>query len=157
MRIWIWHSLSSEHPNPRPGFLRNPILKANLEQLLDQLYTIIACKISEQGRESNQRLQRKLVDLNPVGRMSCKTKLVLTGIEPEISSILGRCWMLYSWAKPALDRYRIMSLCVFICLFSGVAMQLGSSSTATAAAQLAAGGAKQIYSSFPIFRFPTFF
>ncbi len=61
------NSLYCEHPYLRPGFPRNPILKANLEQLLGQLYNIIACKIFEQGLESNRRLPRQLLDSNPVG------------------------------------------------------------------------------------------
>ncbi len=29
---WVcWISLSREHPNPRPGFLGNPILKGNID------------------------------------------------------------------------------------------------------------------------------
>jgi hypothetical protein len=50
--LWI-RGLSRKKSNPCPGFLRNPVLKANLEPLLGQLYNIIACKISEQGWESN--------------------------------------------------------------------------------------------------------
>ena len=56
-RLW------RETANPRPGFLGNPIVKANLKQLLrclcfpiKCLYNIIARRTSELETESNPRL-----------------------------------------------------------------------------------------------------
>jgi hypothetical protein len=62
-RHQIQNRLWRETANPRPGFLGNPIVKANLKQLLrclcfpiKCLYNIIARRTSELETESNPRL-----------------------------------------------------------------------------------------------------
>ncbi len=89
------------------------LAKSNYKgQLLGQLYNTIACKISEQGWESNWHLQRQLLDSNP-GHCGCnynlKTKLPTDGFEPEYNGILDLT--LYHWTNCVLDTYHIVTCC----------------------------------------------
>ncbi len=61
-------------------------LRLILEQLLGQLYNLLACKITKLGWESNLRLPRQCWNRYTVGSMRCKRKLPLSRFDLMTSS-----------------------------------------------------------------------